>query len=378
MESAEFAGFGDVRASLRAVCGPRWLGNWLSDCCVPNSVPVVANPEMERRNAELHRQVLSKNVAMIEKWSRLDATIRLDEDMGLASRVQSRSGAPPPVPGGERERPLKYFVVENATLKAQGRPGVSFRRSKMSTDIADTKPAAWGDVVQGVEEGDGWIRVGQYYLPTSYHGLPLVTALPTSKLRARTGGWASVALQVEASVGASMAAAAVAAPSSATSGDAAADGASPSSCSTVPSCSSSGAPQAQSVIVAPTGRWHHLPSVGTWLHRLPHPVAEQPSSPSAPEAVQDEGTELPDLAEEQSRAQSANAAAQDEDRAWRKFELSNEGTDENVVASPLFTDIVGDRFSLRQKFGDASPMSTCAPTSASANSTPTNLSAFDV
>jgi len=188
MESAEFAGFGDVRASLRAVCGPRWLGNWLSDCCVPNSVPVVANPEMERRNAELHRQVLSKNVAMIEKWSRLDATIRLDEDMGLASRVQSRSGAPPPVPGGERERPLKYFVVENATLKAQGRPGVSFRRSKMSTDIADTKPAAWGDVVQGVEEGDGWIRVGQYYLPTSYHGLPLVTALPTSKLRARTGG----------------------------------------------------------------------------------------------------------------------------------------------------------------------------------------------
>lgn len=70
-------------------------------------------------------------------------------------------------------------MIDNSILQIPNRPGVAYRYSKSETDKVKNEagPAKWGDIVDGIDEGDGWLKVGQYYLPMTYHGIPVITAV---------------------------------------------------------------------------------------------------------------------------------------------------------------------------------------------------------
>lgn len=72
------------------------------------------------------------------------------------------------------------YLVDNSILQIQGRPGVGFRYSKHDVDrVGDERsPAMWGDIVHGMDEGDGWLKVGDHFLPMSYQGMPVLKRLP--------------------------------------------------------------------------------------------------------------------------------------------------------------------------------------------------------
>eukprot|EP00930_Biecheleria_cincta_P082353 TRINITY_DN72105_c0_g1_i1.p1 TRINITY_DN72105_c0_g1~~TRINITY_DN72105_c0_g1_i1.p1 ORF type:complete len:381 (+),score=61.97 TRINITY_DN72105_c0_g1_i1:165-1307(+) len=59
----------------------------------------------------------------------------------------------------------KDFVLDNSSLKADT-IGLAYRRSKNHSDRDHTIPGLeWGSGVTGLDEGDGWVQVGHYFLP---------------------------------------------------------------------------------------------------------------------------------------------------------------------------------------------------------------------
>jgi len=70
--------------------------------------------------------------------------------------------------------PTSKFLVDNRRLKHKG-PGLQWRLSKNVNDTAGKdRYAAWGLVVDGHDSGDGWVQVGNLYLPTRIRGVPVV------------------------------------------------------------------------------------------------------------------------------------------------------------------------------------------------------------
>lgn len=61
----------------------------------------------------------------------------------------------------------KTYVVDNRLLFAKTK-GLGYRRNKNLDDKAPGATAIWGSTVKGVDEGDGWVRVGaNLFLPTT-------------------------------------------------------------------------------------------------------------------------------------------------------------------------------------------------------------------
>lgn len=87
-----------------------------------------------------------------------------------------------------REEAPKRFLVDNRLLHA-GTEGVNYRFSKDLEDIDLSCTALWGSVVEGVDEGDGWLCVsGELYLPMQLAGVPILTI--------EESPWALAGLQV--------------------------------------------------------------------------------------------------------------------------------------------------------------------------------------
>lgn len=97
-------------------------------------------------------------------------------------RRKGASGAASGGGSGSKAKPkqqLPRYKIDNTYLQIQGPPGVSYRYSKSLDDKVVGKkgigPAKWGDIVEGIDEGDGWLKVGEYYLPMTYNKKPVVT-----------------------------------------------------------------------------------------------------------------------------------------------------------------------------------------------------------
>jgi hypothetical protein len=69
----------------------------------------------------------------------------------------------------------QQFTVDNRLLQAKT-VGLGFRFAKQAHNLDKTSTAAWGSVISGVDEGDGWVRVGEKYLPMEVKGKQVLFA----------------------------------------------------------------------------------------------------------------------------------------------------------------------------------------------------------
>jgi len=67
---------------------------------------------------------------------------------------------------------LRRYFVDNSKLKAASE-GLQFRGSKSWEDRASAQ-IHWGEIVTGVDEGDGWLKVGNMYLPFVANDVPVL------------------------------------------------------------------------------------------------------------------------------------------------------------------------------------------------------------
>lgn len=62
------------------------------------------------------------------------------------------------------------YKVDNSVLQAHTK-GMRFRKSKLNLDMQPDQPIIpWGKTVRGIDEGDGWLRVGEFFLPMKIEG----------------------------------------------------------------------------------------------------------------------------------------------------------------------------------------------------------------
>lgn len=76
----------------------------------------------------------------------------------------------------ERCGKVQEFLLDNSVLQATSK-GCKIRAAK-ALDAEGLGGVPWGQKVRGVDEGDGWLRLGHSsYLPTSNNGIRILTRL---------------------------------------------------------------------------------------------------------------------------------------------------------------------------------------------------------
>lgn len=188
---------GSAQAARSEQCG--WLGALLGQCC---HQPEVAEAELREPPAAApgQRGQGAAGQALVEAPEPyFHANIRPashpdSQQVGALPEpgpsLTGRGGAGPPEGGVAAAGPASgvlgaggvgTFLVDNSILKIEGPPGVAYRYTKTRTDKVKSDVAVnvakWGDLLQGVDEGDGWLRVGQFYLPMTHGNVPVITPL---------------------------------------------------------------------------------------------------------------------------------------------------------------------------------------------------------
>eukprot|EP00416_Gambierdiscus_australes_P035519 CAMPEP_0171096356 /NCGR_PEP_ID=MMETSP0766_2-20121228/44412_1 /TAXON_ID=439317 /ORGANISM="Gambierdiscus australes, Strain CAWD 149" /LENGTH=300 /DNA_ID=CAMNT_0011555321 /DNA_START=17 /DNA_END=919 /DNA_ORIENTATION=- len=87
------------------------------------------------------------------------------------------------------------FLLDNSRLHYAG-PGMRWRLSKDMRNSSDHY-IEWGSLLEGADQGDGWVKVGQFYLPTEIEGVKVLVATAKSlkvwyeptEMRAADGSW---------------------------------------------------------------------------------------------------------------------------------------------------------------------------------------------
>lgn len=68
----------------------------------------------------------------------------------------------------EMKSTTQKYLVDNRVFKAIT-DGVGYRFTKRLEDLDPSFTALWGSFVEGVDEGDGWLKIAEdLYLPTSW------------------------------------------------------------------------------------------------------------------------------------------------------------------------------------------------------------------
>lgn len=71
----------------------------------------------------------------------------------------------------------KEYVINKGTLQTEA-PGLGLRLTKRPEDKeGDDVYLAWGTTTSGVDEGDGWLRVRDRFLPMVLNGVPVLRPL---------------------------------------------------------------------------------------------------------------------------------------------------------------------------------------------------------
>ncbi|CAK9103837.1 Protein HID1 (HID1 domain-containing protein) (Protein hid-1 homolog) [Durusdinium trenchii] len=71
--------------------------------------------------------------------------------------------------------PVSWYLVDNSDLQASSY-GLGYRASKDLEDLVPSKAAVWGERVVGQHHGDGWIQVGDFFLPEELEGKRVLVA----------------------------------------------------------------------------------------------------------------------------------------------------------------------------------------------------------
>jgi len=141
------------------------LGRWAEE-----------NSEAERKIVRLHSELgqWAQKVVDSERPARSIGCRPLQSDLGRWAQriVEAQMWLQKHLP--------EAFVVDNHELEV-ATTGLAYRKSKCvdDRDMALEGPT-WGAEVEGVDEGDGWLKVGELYLPMVLEGMCVLTPNPNS------------------------------------------------------------------------------------------------------------------------------------------------------------------------------------------------------
>jgi hypothetical protein len=143
---------------------------WAVDSVSRQCLEQVANPQ----------EVMAQTVDFV---TREQPKVWLREFERCSARLNAGCGAPDPAAAAAEEfvvgarcmRPTRVpYLVVNSFLQSDEKV-LSYCFTKSLWDKVPAEfGAAWGTTVRGIDEGDGWLRVGHRYLPMEVAGAPVL------------------------------------------------------------------------------------------------------------------------------------------------------------------------------------------------------------
>eukprot|EP00929_Paragymnodinium_shiwhaense_P015035 TRINITY_DN123032_c0_g1_i1.p1 TRINITY_DN123032_c0_g1~~TRINITY_DN123032_c0_g1_i1.p1 ORF type:complete len:398 (-),score=70.78 TRINITY_DN123032_c0_g1_i1:107-1168(-) len=101
-----------------------------------------------------------------------------------AAEDASSQAAAPAVQETKTAPPREVRLLVDNELLHSPHQGIVYRRSKNMTDYdSASRYALYGSVVTGYDEGDGWLKVGDLYLPSKIDGVRVLTPPPAGDAR---------------------------------------------------------------------------------------------------------------------------------------------------------------------------------------------------
>lgn len=73
------------------------------------------------------------------------------------------------------------YLVDNSAVKGAVPHGLGYRNSTNVQDIDWGECAPWGSIVHGVDQKDGWVRVGNRFLPMQLYGVTVLKLLESQE-----------------------------------------------------------------------------------------------------------------------------------------------------------------------------------------------------
>lgn len=126
--------------------------------------------------------------SMVSPKTECDSEAPLRDNSMASLRFQSCDSleAPPPQRDESTDASLERYLIDNSVLQTPKLAGLRYRYTKSNADKRTTMSAAnipagplWGEIVDGIDEGDGWLKVSvegrQYYLPMALEGTPVIS-----------------------------------------------------------------------------------------------------------------------------------------------------------------------------------------------------------
>uniref|UniRef100_A0A7S1M5L4 Uncharacterized protein n=1 Tax=Alexandrium catenella TaxID=2925 RepID=A0A7S1M5L4_ALECA len=90
--------------------------------------------------------------------------------IAMNSPANRRCDLEEPLPEGSG---TQLYIVDNADLRA-ATSGIGYRFQKVLWDRDMKTIARWGSTIEGVDHGDGWVQVGNCFLPTAVQDKPVL------------------------------------------------------------------------------------------------------------------------------------------------------------------------------------------------------------
>jgi hypothetical protein len=78
-------------------------------------------------------------------------------------------------------QPAQAYLVDNSAVKGAVPLGLGYRNSTNVQDIDWGECAPWGSIVHGVDQKDGWVRVGNRFLPMQLYGVTVLKLLESQE-----------------------------------------------------------------------------------------------------------------------------------------------------------------------------------------------------
>ena len=142
---------------------------------LPGAVTVAAlGVDAEEESADsqaLLFQIASQYTKGWGGWGDVSVSFQGDDGPGPGGAEGTRPASPAPEPSDE----VEFLVDADDEVTLGKAPGLAYRVTKRLYDRNDDRELVrWGTTVRGVDRGDGWLRVGDHYLPMSVNGVAVV------------------------------------------------------------------------------------------------------------------------------------------------------------------------------------------------------------
>jgi hypothetical protein len=160
-----------------------WVGicNKRQDWLISGACSELAKGSNGRLTAEYHTFLAYPNRVFGSQPPRVIVIAPSQQYQACGQQYQAYGAYAQPVQAVVVAQPAQAYLVDNSAVTGTSSLGLGYRNSTNVEDIDWGECAPWGSIVHGVDQKDGWVRVGNRFLPMQLYGITVLKFLESQE-----------------------------------------------------------------------------------------------------------------------------------------------------------------------------------------------------